>query len=137
MARPCIMVARASTKTFVSRIHIRQPSPKNSEKKSSLPEKFVSRVTRQPRYHCIDISAFTAVYMRHSLFWDFAQRRLAPRYRRFGQPIFPESLVTPSISCIRPQKSAGLKYLTVFQKSKNIILSLYFTETDGTYCSKL
>ena len=46
------MLARASTKTFVSRIHIRQPSPKNSEKKSSLSEKFVSRVTRQPRYHC-------------------------------------------------------------------------------------
>ena len=42
----CFMLARASTKTFVSRIHIRQPSPKNSEKKSSLAEKFVSRVTR-------------------------------------------------------------------------------------------
>ena len=48
----CFMLARASTKTFVSRIHIRQPSPKNSEK-SSLAEKFVSSVIRQPRYHCI------------------------------------------------------------------------------------
>ena len=28
----CFMLALASTKTFVSRIHIRQPSPKNSEK---------------------------------------------------------------------------------------------------------
>ena len=28
----CFMLARASTKTFVSRIHIRYPSPKNSEK---------------------------------------------------------------------------------------------------------
>ena len=28
----CFMLARASTETFVSRIHIRQPSPKNSEK---------------------------------------------------------------------------------------------------------
>ena len=28
----CFMLARASTKTFVSRIHINQPSPKNSEK---------------------------------------------------------------------------------------------------------
>ena len=42
----CFMLARASTKTFVSRIHIRYPSPKKSEKKSSLAEKFVSRVTR-------------------------------------------------------------------------------------------
>ena len=42
----CFMLARASTKTFVSRIHIRQPSPKISGKKSSLAEKFVSRVTR-------------------------------------------------------------------------------------------
>ena len=48
----CFMLARASTKTFVSLIHIRQPSPKNCEKKSSLAEKFVSRVTRQSRYHC-------------------------------------------------------------------------------------
>jgi hypothetical protein len=28
----CFMLARASTKTFVSRIHIREPSSKNSEK---------------------------------------------------------------------------------------------------------
>ena len=81
------MLARASTKTFVSRIHIRQPSPKKSgkkifvsrkirqqsqslaevsifvsrvqktAKKSSLAEKFVSRVTRQPRYHCMSLFA--------------------------------------------------------------------------------
>ena len=49
----CFMLARSSTKIFFTRIHVRQPSPKNSEKKSSLAEKFVSRVTRQPRYHCI------------------------------------------------------------------------------------
>jgi hypothetical protein len=41
----CFMLARASTKTFVSRIHIRWPSKKNSGK-SSLAEKFVSGVTR-------------------------------------------------------------------------------------------
>ena len=41
----CFMLARASTKTFVSRV------PKTA-KKSSLAEKFVSRITRQPRYHC-------------------------------------------------------------------------------------
>ena len=44
----CFMLARASTKTFVSRIHIRQPSPKNSEKnllqpKNSLAGSLVSR----------------------------------------------------------------------------------------------
>ena len=49
----CFMLSRASTKTFVSRIHIRYPSPKKQPKKSSLTEKFVSRITRQPRYHCI------------------------------------------------------------------------------------
>ena len=42
----CFMLALASTKTFVSRIHILWPSSKQSEKKSSLAEKFVSRVTR-------------------------------------------------------------------------------------------
>ena len=35
----CFMLSRASTKTFVSRIHIRYPSPKNSEKKFSFAEK--------------------------------------------------------------------------------------------------
>ena len=44
----CFMLARASTKTLVSRIHIRQPSPKNSEKnlrqpKNSLAGPLVSR----------------------------------------------------------------------------------------------
>ena len=28
----CFMLARASTKTFVSRIHIRKPSPKTAKK---------------------------------------------------------------------------------------------------------
>ena len=41
----CFTLARASTKTFVSRV-------KKTAKKSSLAKKFVSRVTRQPRYHC-------------------------------------------------------------------------------------
>ena len=35
----CFKLARASTKTFVSRIHIRQPSPKNSGKKYLLQPK--------------------------------------------------------------------------------------------------
>ena len=73
----CFMLARASTKIFFSRIHIRQPNPyslaesifvsrihirqpnpyslaesEKQRKKSSLAEKFVSRVTLQPRYHC-------------------------------------------------------------------------------------
>ena len=44
----CFMLARASTKTFVSRIHIRQQRPKNSEKnlrqpKNSLAGSLVSR----------------------------------------------------------------------------------------------
>ena len=44
----CFMLARASTKTFISRIHIHQPSPKNSEKnlrypKNSLAGSLVSR----------------------------------------------------------------------------------------------
>ena len=41
----CFMLACASAKTFVSRVQ-------KTAKKSSLAEKFVSRVTRQPRYHC-------------------------------------------------------------------------------------
>ena len=52
------MLARIHQKKFVSRTHIRQPNPnslaesKKQRKKSSLSEKFVSKVTRQPRYHC-------------------------------------------------------------------------------------
>ena len=42
----CFKLPRASTKTFVSRVQ-------KQRKKSSLDEKFVSRVTRQPRYHCM------------------------------------------------------------------------------------
>ena len=34
----CFMLARASTKTFINRIHIRQPSPKNSEKNLRQPK---------------------------------------------------------------------------------------------------
>ena len=44
----CFMLARASTKTFVSRV-------RKQRKKSLLAEKFVSMFTRQPRYHCTDI----------------------------------------------------------------------------------
>ena len=39
----CFILARASTKTFVSRIHIRYPNPNNSKKKSSLAGSLVSR----------------------------------------------------------------------------------------------
>ena len=38
----CFMLARASTKTFVSRIHIRQPSPKNSEKNIRQPKNLLA-----------------------------------------------------------------------------------------------
>ena len=41
----CFMLARASTKTFVNRVQ-------KTAKKPSLAQKFVSSVTRQPRYHC-------------------------------------------------------------------------------------
>ena len=51
----CSMLARAFTKTFVSRIHIRQPSPKK-RKNLRQPKHFFSRVTLQPRYHCTFIS---------------------------------------------------------------------------------
>jgi hypothetical protein len=42
----CFMLARASSKTFVSRV-------RKTAKKSSLAGKFVSSVTHYPRYHCI------------------------------------------------------------------------------------
>ena len=44
----CFMLARASAKTFVSRV---QKTVK--KKKFLLAEKFVTSVFRQPRYHCI------------------------------------------------------------------------------------
>jgi len=42
----CFMLVRTSTKTFISRV-------RKTAKKSSLAKKFVSRVTRYLRYHCI------------------------------------------------------------------------------------
>ena len=60
----CFMLAHTSTKTFVSRIHIRQPV-RITAKKSSLAEKFVSRVTRQPRYHCTNVSVYNTTIHVH------------------------------------------------------------------------
>ena len=48
----CFMLARASTKTFVSRIHIRQLSPKNREKI------FVSRKIRQQGHSLAEVSLY-------------------------------------------------------------------------------
>ena len=48
----CFMLARASTKTFVSRIDIRQPSSKNSEKI------FVSRKIRQQCHSLAEVSLY-------------------------------------------------------------------------------
>jgi len=42
------MLARASTKTFVSRV-------RKTAKKSLLAEKSVRRITCWPRYHCISV----------------------------------------------------------------------------------
>ena len=53
----CFMLARASTKTFGSRIQ------KKTAKKSSLAGKFVSKVTRLLRYRCIDVLAECISYM--------------------------------------------------------------------------
>ena len=49
----CFMLACASTKTFVSRINIRQPSPKNSEKI------FVSRKIRQQGHSLTEVSVYS------------------------------------------------------------------------------
>ena len=49
----CFMLARASTKTFVSLIHIRQPSPKNNGKI------FISRKIRQQGHSLADVSLYT------------------------------------------------------------------------------
>ena len=49
----CFMLARASTKTFVSRIDIRQPSPKNSEKI------FVTQKIRQQVHSLAEVSLYS------------------------------------------------------------------------------
>ena len=48
----CFMLARASTKTFVSRIHIRQPSTKRAKKI------FVSRKIRQQGHSLAEVSVY-------------------------------------------------------------------------------
>ena len=59
----CFMLARASTKTFVSQIQ------KTAKKKSSLAEKLVSKATRQPRYHSIyeNFVIYPKIWLRNSL----------------------------------------------------------------------
>ena len=75
----CFMLARASTKTFLSRIQ-------KTAKKTSSAEKFVSRVTCQPRCHCIQ-----GVRKRLYLFQKFCclvgsiLKILCPRERRVFQ----------------------------------------------------
>ena len=51
----CFMLARASTKTFVSRIHIRQPSQKTAKKI------FVSRKIRQQGHSLAEVSLFNEI----------------------------------------------------------------------------
>ena len=70
----CFMLARASTKTFVSRIHIRQLSPKNSEKnrrqpKNSLAESLVSRGITV--YMCVCICVYIYIYIRRQLMSNY------------------------------------------------------------------
>ena len=118
----CFMLARASTKTFVSRIHIRQPSPKTA-KKSSLAEKFVSRVSRQPRYHCIrqrveqQASIYYALLVRFislqckdvaawNLFF-FIQTieifaRLFSVHVKASYLMFPEAVIRRPFNCLSP-----------------------------------
>ena len=48
----CFMLARATTKTFVSRIHIRQPSPKTAK------NIFVSRKIRQQVHSLFEVSLY-------------------------------------------------------------------------------
>ena len=67
----CFMLARASTKTLVSRIHIRQPSPKNSEKnlrqpKNSLAGSLVSRGITV--YYCAQLLTFHVLCRRDARF---------------------------------------------------------------------
>ena len=67
----CFMLTCVSTKTFVSQIHICQLSQTKQRKKSSLAKKFVSRVTRQPRYHCIHIYVFIRYKIHHlNICWN-------------------------------------------------------------------
>ena len=59
----CFMLARASTNTFVSRIHIRQPSPKNNE------QIFVSRKIGQQGHSLAEVSLQLQVYQSGSMPW--------------------------------------------------------------------
>ena len=56
----CFMLARASTKTFVTRTHIRQLSPKNSEKI------FVSRKIRQQGHSLAEVSLYCGCQLLYS-----------------------------------------------------------------------
>ena len=56
----CFMLARASTKIFVSRIHIRQPSPKKTAKKI-----FVNRKICQQGHLLAEVSCSRSAPVRH------------------------------------------------------------------------
>ena len=77
----CFMLARASTKTFVSRIYIRQPSPKNREKnlrqtKNSLAGSLVSRgITVLGTGHS---SGPQVVWLSHNDIFSVSSNRKAP-----------------------------------------------------------
>ena len=114
------MLARTSTKTFVSRIHIRQPSPKNSEKI------FVSRKIRQQGHSLAKVSLYSRPgEQAHWFYPSLAQRQECCRscgHPSGGLEFFPGSIyrgeilrsVCPIHYSLRSQDSRGRELWELF-----------------------
>ena len=105
----CFMSARASTKTFVSRIHIRQPSPKKTAKKF-----LVSRKFRSQGHSLAEVTLYIYIYIQWSLrHRDHANEGQTVAKQRFHNTyycIFKEYLVSRS-----PKRNTqGFRYSAVY-----------------------
>ena len=121
----CFMLARASTKTFISRIHIRQPSPKNSEKNLRQPKNSLAGSL---------VSRGITVYL--CLYYLFISRRRIPIF-----PVIPYNLSSFSADkVIVPSRRTcprDGRRLTVFQKNYNRVTNLQYQKKVCCYTNSL
>ena len=99
----CFMLARASTKTFVSRIHIRYPE----SKKKTAKKIFVSRKIRQQGHLLVEVS----LYKNCSFLCMFEQP--------FHIEMRILSIVQPTFGTVLPDDEIwGLKYIAILYSNK-------------------
>ena len=115
----CFVLARASTKTFFSRIHIRQPSPKNIEKI------FVSRKIRQQGHPLAGVSLYFGTWRRVSWrkFTEYSQEDIASILK--GEEVMCINLITRHnlLLDVYAYETGGRRVSTVTERERENLTS--------------